>query len=179
MTSKQHRLHSRRRIVTQLGLASACAAFGPALSATQNAPATAAQEAIPQLLAAWAAAWTAHDPAGLAALYAPDATYQEIPTASSVRGREEIESFVEASLAAFANLHVTPRSGFQAEKWAVLEGVFAATSAAGRPISVPFAAVFELEGELIRRSADYFDLNAVLEQSGAVPEPEADASPAA
>jgi steroid delta-isomerase-like uncharacterized protein len=168
MTCTQSRPLTRRLAMTQLGLG------GVAVLAARHATVVAAQAAasgtIPSLLAEWVAAWSSHDPEQLVALYAPDAVYEEIPTGSMVRGSDGIRAFVEESYAAFPDIVVSARSGFQAEGWAVLEGDFAAHSAEGRPISAPFAAVFELDGETIRRSADYFDMYTVLQQMGALPE---------
>ena len=142
----------------------------------QDASPQAASGSIPPLPAQWAEAWSSHDPERVVALYAADAVYEEVPTGSVSRGHDEIRAFVEGTYAAFSDIQVTPRRGFQTESWAVLEGDFAGR-ADGAPFSVPFIVVMELDGELIRRSADYFDLNAVLTQiaAGATPE----ATPAA
>jgi uncharacterized protein (TIGR02246 family) len=179
MLIAQNRHLSRRTAVTRLGFGGLAAFISirtasPAVA--QDASLAATPQAIPPLLAEWAAAWSSHNPERLVVLYAPDAVYEEIPTGSIARGHEEIRTFVADSHAAFANIQVTPRVGFQAEGWAVLEGDFSAQSAEGKPISVPFAVVLELEGDTIRRSADYFDLNAVLTQMEATEEP---ATPAA
>jgi ketosteroid isomerase-like protein len=174
MSSEQNRLLSRRIAVTYLGLGgiTAVLAAGNADVVTaQSASPEATSGTIPPLLIEWAAAWTSRVPERLLALYAADAVYQEIPTGSIARGLDEIRAFVEITHAAFSDIQVTPRSGFQAQEWAVLEGDFAARAAEGQPFSVPFAIVIELEGNTIRRSADYFDLNAVLTQIDAAPVP--------
>ena len=160
-------------LATLLGQGSAWQPHAVAQDAT---PAAASAE-IPALLVAWADAWSSHDPEQVVALYAEDAVYEEKPTGSIARGHDEIREFVAATHAAFPNVKVTPLSGFQAEGWAVLEGDFAAESAEGRAFSVPFIVVMELDGETIQRSADYFDLNAVLTQIA--PAGEAAATPAA
>jgi limonene-1,2-epoxide hydrolase len=132
--------------------------------------------AIPPLLAAWAAAWTAGDPEQVIAFYTEDAVYIEVPTAIVSEGRDEIRAFVTNNYTAFPSIQVIPHAGFQAEEWAVLEADFAGTSAQGASFSVPFAAVFELEGDKIVRETDYFDLNALMTQldaSGAAATPAA------
>ena len=159
-------------VVLLLGLSTS---WGGSATA-QDASPEATPGSIPPLLAEWAEAWSSHDPEQVAALYAPDAVYQEIPTNSVAQGHDEIRAFVEGTHTAFSDIQVTPRTGFQAEDWAVLEGDFAGRSAEGRPFSVPFIVIMELEGDLIRRSSDYFDLNSVLTQIGAAP---AAATPAA
>ena len=176
---------SRRTALGRLGVGGLTAVL-----ATRNALDVGAQEAspaatagsVPPLPAAWAEAWSSHDPEQVVALYLEDAVYEEMPTATTANGHDEIRDFVAATHAAFPNIMVTPRNGFQAEGWAVLEGDFAGESAEGQPFSVPFIVVMELEGEMIRRSADYFDLNSVLTQIGAAQadgEAAADATPEA
>ena len=126
-------------------------------------------DAIPPLLMQWADAWSSHDAEQVVALYAEDAVYEEVPTNSIAEGHDAIRTFVEGTHAAFSDIQVTPRRGFQAEGWAVLEGDFAGRSADGASFTVPFIVIMELDGELIRRSTDYFDLNSVLTQIGAAP----------
>ena len=133
----------------------------------QNASPEAASGSIPPLLVQWAEAWSSHDAEQVVALYAPDAVYEEVPTQSVSEGHAAIRAFVQGTHAAFTDIQVAPRRGFQAENWAVLEGDFAGVSADGVPFTVPFIVVMELDGELIRRSADYFDLNSVLTQIAA------------
>jgi steroid delta-isomerase-like uncharacterized protein len=133
----------------------------------QEASPEAASGVIPPLLTQWAEAWSSGDPEQVVALYAPDAVYEEVPTNSDLQGHDEIRTFVEDTHATTSDIQVTPRRGFQAEDWAVLEGDFTGRSAEGVAFSVPFIVVMELDGDLIRRSADYFDVNSILTQIGA------------
>jgi steroid delta-isomerase-like uncharacterized protein len=135
--------------------------------AAQVASPEAESGSVPPLPAQWAEAWSSHDPEQVVALYAPDAVYEEVPTNSVSEGHAAIRAFVQGTYDTFSDIQVTPRRGFQAENWAVLEGDFAGRSADGVPFTVPFIVVMELDGELIRRSADYFDLNSVLTQIAA------------
>ena len=160
-------------VVVLLGLSSL---WGAGISA-QDASPEATPGSIPPLPAQWAEAWSSGDAEQVVALYTADAVYEEVPTNSVSQGHEAIRAFVQATHATFSDIQVTPRRGFQAENWAVLEGDFAGRSADGAPFTVPFIVVMELDGELIRRSSDYFDLNAVLTQITA--DPAADATPAA
>jgi steroid delta-isomerase-like uncharacterized protein len=150
-------------VIVLLGLSGS---WGGGITA-QDASPEAASGSIPPLPVRWAEAWSSHDPEQVVALYTPDAVYEEVPTNSVSEGHDAIRAFVQGTHAAFSDIQVTPRRGFQAESWAVLEGDFAGRSADGAPFSVPFIVVMELEGELIRRSADYFDLNSVLTQIAA------------
>jgi steroid delta-isomerase-like uncharacterized protein len=169
---------SRRTALARLaggGLGLTLAGRHFAVSAQEASPEAMAGEIAP-LPAAWAAAWTSHDADQLLALYAEDAVYEEKPTNTVATGHDEIRAFFEGTNDVFSNIEVTPTTGFQTEGWAVLEGTFAGHYAgqipglpagAGQPFAVPFAAIMELEGDKIRRSADYFDLSSVLAQIGA------------
>jgi len=146
-----------------MGLLGLGGSWGGGIGA-QDASPEAAPGSIPPIPARWAEAWSSHDAEQVVALYAPDAVYEEVPTSSVSEGHAAIRAFVQGTYDTFSDIQVTPRRGFQAENWAVLEGDFAGRSADGVPFTVPFIVVMELDGELIRRSADYFDLNSVLTQ---------------
>jgi steroid delta-isomerase-like uncharacterized protein len=137
--------------------------------AAQDASPVATPGSLPPLPVRWAEAWSSGDAGQVVALYTADAVYEEVPTNSVSQGHDAIRAFVQGTHATFSDIRVTPRRGFQAEKWAVLEGDFAGRSADGVPFTVPFIVVMELDGDLIRRSSDYFDLNAVLTQIAAHP----------
>jgi steroid delta-isomerase-like uncharacterized protein len=180
---------SRRVVLARLtggGLGLTLAARRFAVAAQDASPEAMAGEIAP-LPAAWAEAWTSGDADQLLALYAEDAVYEEKPTNSVATGHEEIRALYEGTHATFSDIEVTPTTGFQTEGWATIEGTFAGKytgqlpglpAGAGQPFSVPFAAIFELDGDKIRRSADYFDLSSVLAQIGA-PAAGAEATPTA
>ncbi len=156
------------------------------VSAQEASPEAMAGEIAP-LAASWANAWTSGDADQLLALYADDAVYEEKPTNSVATGHEEIRALYEGTHSLFSDIEVTPTTGFQTEGWATIEGTFAGRYAGqlpglppgeGQPFAVPFAAIFELEVDKIRRSADYFDLSSVLAQIGA-PAGGAEATPTA
>jgi steroid delta-isomerase-like uncharacterized protein len=133
-------------------------------------------KSIPPMLAAWAEAWSSGDPTQMAALYTEDGVYEEVPTGVVARGPDEITAFIADTYAAIPDARVTPRRGFQAEDWAVMEADFSGESAEGASFSIPFVVVFELEGDKIVRETDYFDLNALMTQldaSGAAATPAA------
>jgi steroid delta-isomerase-like uncharacterized protein len=52
------------------------------------------------------AAWNAHDPDAVAAVFAPDAVVREIGGAGEVRGREAIRERAAALLTAFPDFHL-------------------------------------------------------------------------
>ena len=139
----------------------------------QDATPEAAATTIPPVLTHWAKVWSSGDADQFAALYTEDAVYTEVPTGIVSHGRDEIAAFFNDILAAYPGVQVIPRSGFRGGQRAVLEADFVGTSATGAKFSVPFVAIFELDGKLIARETDYFDLYGFMEQLGLLPASEA------
>ena len=109
----------------------------------------------------------ATDSASIAALYAEAGSHEDVPAGATARGREEIAAFVDGALGQFRDVRFAPVSGRQADDLAVLEYAFSVTDvASGRPITYRGVLVFELDGTLIRRTADYYDLATILGQIG-------------
>ena len=136
---------------------------GPSAQAQQATPS--ASKAVAPLLRQMVDAINAADSAALAALYAEDGIHEDVPAGVTVRGREEIAAFVEGALGQFRDVRFEPVSARQAGDLAVLEYEFSVTDlATGQPVAYRGVIVFELDGDLIRRSADYYDLNAILGQ---------------
>jgi steroid delta-isomerase-like uncharacterized protein len=143
----------------------------------------AAQDATPMadagmeapLLVAWAEAWNSGEADQLLALYAEDGVYEDVPTGTISTGHDEIRAFYEATHEAVADINVVVTRAFQTERWALLEAVYYG-SIGGMAFALPIAVVFELEGDKIRRNADYFDNAALLAQ---ITPPEAEATPVA
>jgi steroid delta-isomerase-like uncharacterized protein len=151
----------------------ACAALllaafldGPAAHAQEGTP-VASPAALPPPLQQLVDAANAGDGAGVAALYAEDGTHEDVPAGTVAQGREEIAAYVDGLLSQFRDARLEPVSGRQAGDLALLEYAFSGTDlATGRPVAYRGVIVFELDGTLIRRSADYYDLATVLGQLG-------------
>lgn len=93
----------------------------------------------------------------VAALYAEDGIYEDVPTGAVAQGREEIAAFIAGEAAKQADVVFQPTTVHEGDGWAVWEYVFAATDPkSGVRLEARGATVFELEGELIRRSTDYY-----------------------
>jgi steroid delta-isomerase-like uncharacterized protein len=156
--------------------------FGVAFAA-RDVGSTTAEEAspmagaIPPLLLEWSEAWTAEDTERLLALYTPDAHFQDVAAGIDVHGQDELRGSFQAFMDALDGLAVTVEHGFRAGDWAAAEGTFSGTQTGplgetpptNRSFTVPFAAIFELQGDRIRRETDYFDLLSMLTQLGVVP----------
>ena len=173
---------SRRDALTSVagaGLGLLLAAPRLGVSAQEASPA-ATPGTLPPLIAQWVAAWNAHDPEQLVALYTPDSVYEEIPTNIVAEGPDAIQAFAEANFAFFSDLEVRPQAAFAAEEWAVLQAIFAgrytgqipgAPAGSGQPFAIPFVSVFRLSDGRIQRNTDYFDNYNFLIQLGILPAP--------
>ncbi len=141
---------------------------------------TPAASSAPPVVQAWVDAQNAHDPPAHAALYTPDGVLEDVPNRSAVRGAE-IEGFVTGVLRGLGDIRVELRHAFGTDEWAVAEYDFAATNRGlilipgteGRRFTLRTVTVFELEGDRIRRSSDYYDVVSILTQLGAMPGPSA------
>ncbi|MBA2597969.1 MAG: nuclear transport factor 2 family protein [Chloroflexia bacterium] len=133
----------------------------------QDATPGAAPDAIPPLLQEMVDAINATDSAALATLYTEDGAHEDVPAGVTARGREEIAAFVDATSGQFRDVRFAPVSARQAGDLAVLEYDFSVTDlASGKSLTYRGVLVFDLDGALIRRSADYYDLAAILGQLG-------------
>jgi steroid delta-isomerase-like uncharacterized protein len=147
-------------LVTISLIASLCP--GPAIHAQDATPA-----GIPPLLNQLMDGANAGDGAAVAALYTADGTHEDVPTGFMARGQEEIAMFVEGVVSQFREARLEPVAGHQSGNLAVLEYTFSGTELeSGQSITYRGVLVFDLDGDLIRRSADYYDLAAVLGQLG-------------
>ena len=143
-------------------------------------------EAIPPLVAEWAAAQTAHDADRFVALCTDDVTHEEVVAGFvPVQGKAALKAYLEGLFVAFPDVTVTPEAGFVAADWGLVQWGFAGTrtgptSPVGetdRGYSLRGASIWQLEGGKIRRSAGYYDLFTVLVQLGAISPPGAGATP--
>jgi steroid delta-isomerase-like uncharacterized protein len=137
---------------------------------------------LPAFLARWKAAWAARDSAGYAALFTADGIYEDLAFETINRGAAEIVQFLDVTFAAIPDIAISAIGGFRGDDWAAAEWVFSGTPTAplgpirgtGRSFSVRGASIFELEGDLIRRQSDCYNLATMLRQLDQVPGPGAD-----
>lgn len=133
-------------------------------SAQDETPAT-----LPPLLQHLVDAANAGNGTALAALYVEDGTHEDVPAGIVARGREEIAAYVNGAVSQFRDLRLEPVSGRRAGDLALLEYTLSGTDqATERRVVYRGVLVFELDldGTLIRRSADYYDLAGILRQLG-------------
>ncbi len=160
-------------------------ALGPRVVAQEATPAAALPPPLDEVLAAW----NAHDPQRLAALYAEDAVVEvRIASNQVFHGPEQVAAWAAGNFAAVPDLRFEIGRVLVAGDRVALEWVYTGTytgqlpglpPGAGQAIRVPGATVFELRDGKIVRETLYYDLYLFLIQTGAVPAPGAAATPGA
>lgn len=147
-----------------------------ARSAQARQPATPTGAILPAIVQTWVNAYNARDHAAMAALYTEDGTYEDVPNNYTAQGAE-IAPFLATAEQGLADVRIEVTNGFGTSEGAVVEYLFSATNqglipipgTVGQRFTSRAVTVFILDGELIRRSADYYDLMAILSQIGALP----------
>ncbi|MDP9356622.1 MAG: ester cyclase [Chloroflexota bacterium] len=155
------------------GLAAALLAHGGKVAAQDD---DATPVAVPSVVRRWIDAWSSDDPAGqLADLYTDNGVYEDVPSGRTARG-DGIEDFLNDFLDGVSDVGLDLRNAFGGDGWAAAEYDFNATdqgaftgTATGVPFSVRTVTIFELDGDRIRRSSDYYDVATVLGQLGVLP----------
>lgn len=182
-----------RRLVAAISVLALVAALltSVAVAAQESSPEAlpmASPATIPEPLTAWAAAWAAGDVEGILAAYTDDATYEEVPIGVVTHGREELRAHLEGLKSAFPDISLVVTNAFVADDWAAAEWTVTMTYAGefpgmppgrGQRVSVTGATILELDGDKIHADREYWDAYAFLIALGALPAPEAAATPTA
>ena len=140
--------------------------FAPRAYAQETTP-VASPAALPPLLQRWVDGVNTGGGDAVAALYAEDGVHEDIPSGMVASGRQEIADLVTGALNQFDDVRWEPVSAGQVGDLAVLEYAFSATDReSGKPLSFRGVIVFELDGDQIQRSADYYDVATILGELG-------------
>jgi len=138
---------------------------GPSLLRAQEASPSAEGSSI---LTAYGEAWSSGDAAQVAALYTEDAVREDVPTATTSRGRSEIEALAAGLFKTDADVRLEVTDGFVGESWAVVEWTFTGTrDESESEVTFRGASVLELEDGLIREETDFYDLPQMQQQIAA------------
>ncbi len=135
---------------------------------------------ITQVLKQETEAWNAHDADGVAACYAQDAKLYDVGLPEPLRGRAAIRESVAGYLAAFSDFHAVNLgepivSGNRAaQEWKVTgtnDGELLGTAPTGKSATTYGCATAEFgEDGLIHRGGNYWNVAALVQQLGVVPE---------
>jgi steroid delta-isomerase-like uncharacterized protein len=123
-------------------------------------------------------AWNSHDAESVAACYAPDATYREMPLWEPLHGRPAIRNSMQMYLSALPDIHIETRrvlaeADLACEEWTVTgthQGDLLGLSATGRAVTVPLCHVLTCGPDgLIQDDVFYWDLVELYRQLGTLP----------
>jgi steroid delta-isomerase-like uncharacterized protein len=160
-------------VVVLLGLATSWHAQVAAQEAT---PAT--DMTLPPLIAEWFETTIAGDGQAFAALYTPQGVHEDIPANTVARGPDELAAYVDEFTTQQEDIQVQVRAVHRTDDGAVVEYTGMSTDvASGQRVTVPVVTIFEMEGDHIRRSADYYDVAGILGQLGVLDMGEATPAP--
>ncbi len=174
-----------RRVALRLSGGSVAAAMTARITGAAHAQdATPASGETPSIVRDWIEAWNSDDPvANLAALYTADAVYDDVPTGLSTETTgTDVAGFVRAFVQEISDIDVTLRSGFGSGAYAAAEWDFSfrytghlpgLPAGTGQPIDWHGATIFDLNGDKIQRSADYYDNTGLLAAVGLLAMPAA------
>lgn len=174
---------SRRRFVRTSGAAALITMGGM----TVTTAATTAADSLPRGIAEWVAGWEALDAARFASGFTEDGVLEAIALSRMVQGREAIRADAQGLFDAFSEITARMPTIVVAGDRAAAEWTFAGRYTGQLPGLPPgkgqdFAfrgvSVIALDGNLIRHNSRYFDLFAMLVQSGAIEPPAAPAGDA-
>ena len=137
----------------------------------------------PKIVDAWLNAfYIAKDPSAVAKLYTNDGIFQEVPGGFQIQGPDNIKCFIVGALKLFGNFNVELISTFTGHNKAVVEYFLTATNTGlypstpdintfGKTFRIRAVTVFDLKGNKIERTADYYDNAGILVQLGLIEAP--------
>lgn len=119
------------------------------------------------------AAWNAHDPDKVAAMFTDDALYEDVTLGMKNRGTEEIRKFAKFTFEAVPDIKIELTSSFSAaghgySEW-VLSGTDVGIFKTNKTFSFRGASINDIAGGKFARNLDYYDLSIVMKQVGLLP----------
>lgn len=146
------------------------------------------QEALPEVVVAFLAAWVALDADGIAETYADDGVREDITAPDLIQGREAVRRSLVDFIGAFEHAKVEHPVAFAAaDHFAADTWVFTAdyTGALpglppgqGEPVTIHGFTLIEITDGSISRTVDYYDAYGLLVQVGGAPPQGDDPNPA-
>lgn len=119
------------------------------------------------------AAWNAHDPDKVAAMFTDDALYEDVTLGMKSRGTEEIRKFAKFTFDAVPDINIELTSSFSAgghgySEW-VLSGTDVGIFKTNKTFLFRGASINDIAGDKFARNLDYYDLSTVMKQVGLLP----------
>ena len=123
-------------------------------------------------------AWAARDAGKIASLHAKDCVYENEPAGIMLKGRDAVKAYAEGFFSAFPDVDFEVKSQFGSGNFVASEIVMSGTNkgplpegapATGKSFSMKLCGVLECEGNLVKRSTNYWDMAAFAKQLGLTP----------
>lgn len=114
-----------------------------------------------QIIRDFIAAWSRLDPAELAAFFAEDGCYFNMPT-QPVKGRENVENFIRGFLANWTETQWDLLNIAAVGNVVYTERLDRTKTTQG-DVDLPCCGIFEMENGKIKEWRDYFDLNTFMQ----------------
>ncbi len=122
---------------------------------------------------AWVSAWNSHNADNVAALFTPDAIYEDVPLGVVNHGTAQIRAFAQGFFDAVPDSRIVYVSSSLKGGRGVIEWVFTGTDVGlyktRKTFSVRGATVIDVQGTKISRNSDYYDLATMLREFGLLP----------
>jgi len=121
----------------------------------------------------WIEVWNSHDVERILSVFTPDVFYEDVPFGVVNHGAVEFRAFALGFITAVPDVRLelvksSLKGGHGTIEW-VLSGTDVGLYKTGRRFSVRGVTVIEVEGELISRNSDYYDLATIQRQLGLLP----------
>lgn len=141
--------------------------YAPATMHAQEASPSADIGDIPPVLIEWIDSFEVRDPEAFANLYTEDGVFEDVPVGVVAQGHEEIAAAIEQTFVMISDSSAEPIRGFRSGNQAVVEYVVNAVAAdTGQTYTFQGVLTAELEGDLLKRTTEYYDLVTILGQLG-------------
>jgi steroid delta-isomerase-like uncharacterized protein len=116
---------------------------------------------------AWAAAWSSGDVEQVAAVFAPDGTYEDVPSETVAAGSDALKEWAQGYFDAFTAVAQSVVSWNTIPGGAVAEWLVEGTHReSGNAVSFRGVSMFELADAKIRRETAYYDNGTFVAQTG-------------
>ncbi|GMA28861.1 SgcJ/EcaC family oxidoreductase [Arenivirga flava] len=165
-----HNRRYRRLIAAATVLASAAVLTACSSQvSTSPPPASSAQPevAVEELVSQWVAAWESGDAEGMAELFTEDGVYVDNAFSAEQVGQEQVAQWVQLTHQGFADADAEVHDVIASAEGIAISWTFSAhMRGAPSAFSVPATTHMELDGGLIERNTDTYNLADLLRQSG-------------
>jgi steroid delta-isomerase-like uncharacterized protein len=175
---------TRRNAVASIAASAVLLASGMSRASAQSQQAT--PSALPVGISEWIAGWQSLDADRIAAIYTEDAIHEVVATGEVISGREAIRANIAGLMTAIPDTALTVNQAFSAENAGVVDWSYAGhytnqfpgfPAPTGQAIAFRATTIFALDGDMVVRSTEFYDLYGLFVQLGLLPAPGGEMTP--